>query len=105
MLLFPYGRIHERTGKRANQRGIRMKAIIAYVGIAYSLSIALSLLVGLTGGHDGRIFGLAYLSMFLPAFAVSIVYLAMKEAPLVSWDRPRLKYLLVATFLMPVVLH
>jgi membrane protease YdiL (CAAX protease family) len=82
-----------------------MKAIIAYVGIAYSLSIALSLLVGLTGGHDSRIFGLAYLSMFLPAFAVSIVYLAMKEAPLVSWERPRLKYLLVATFLMPVVLH
>lgn len=82
-----------------------MKAIIAYIGIAFALSIALSLLVGLTGGHDSRIFGLAYLSMFLPAVAVSIVYLTMKEAPLVRWDRFPWSYLPVAVLLIPAVLH
>jgi membrane protease YdiL (CAAX protease family) len=82
-----------------------MKPIIAYVGIAYALSIALSLLIGMTGGHDSRLFGLAYLSMFLPAIAVGIVFLAMKEPPLMVWYRFPLSYLPVALFLMPAVLH
>jgi membrane protease YdiL (CAAX protease family) len=82
-----------------------MKAIFAYVGTAYLLSIALSLLVGLTGGHDSQLAGLAYLSMFLPAIAVTIVYLTMKEPPLVSWNRFPLRYLPMALLLIPGVLH
>lgn len=82
-----------------------MKAIIAYTGIAYGLSVALSLLVGLTGGHDSKILGLGYLSMFLPAVAVSFVYLAWKEPPLVSAGHSLLRYFLLALFLMPCVLH
>jgi membrane protease YdiL (CAAX protease family) len=82
-----------------------MKAIIAYIGIAYALSIALSVLIGLTGGDDSWLFGLAYLSMFLPAIAVGIVFRAMKEAPLIAWHRFPLSYLPVALFLMPAVLH
>lgn len=82
-----------------------MKAINAYIGITYTLSIALSLLIGLTGGHNGRLFGFAYLSMFLPAVAVGIVSLVMKESPQIVWDRFPLSYLPVALFLMPAVLH
>jgi membrane protease YdiL (CAAX protease family) len=82
-----------------------MKAIIAYTGIAYGLSIALSLFVGLTGGHDSQILGLGYLSMFLPTIAVSLVYLAWKEPPLLSRDHFPLRYLTLALFLMPCVLH
>lgn len=82
-----------------------MKAIIAYIGIAYTLSIALSLLIGLTGGHDSRFFGFAYLSMLLPAVTVGIVFLALKEPPLIIWDRFPLRYLPTALFLMPAVLH
>ena len=82
-----------------------MKAINAYIDIAFILSIALSLLIGLTGGHDSRLFGLAYLSMFLPAVATGMVFLALKEPPLIVWYRFPLSYLPVALFLMPAVLH
>lgn len=82
-----------------------MKAIFAFVAIVYGLSIALSLLIGLSGGHQSRFVGLSYLSMFLPAIAVALVYAATKEAPLVYWKRFRWSYLPVALFLMPAVLH
>ena len=82
-----------------------MNAIVTYVGTAYALSIALSLLIGLTGGHNSPVFDLAFLSMFLPAIAVSIVYTKMKEKPLIRWHRFPLKYLPAALFLMPAILH
>lgn len=82
-----------------------MKAIITYLGIVFALSIALSLLVGLTGGPDSPVFGLAYLSMFLPAIAVSIVYVVLKQAPVIGWHRFPLRDLPLALFLMPAVLH
>jgi hypothetical protein len=82
-----------------------MKAILAFVATAYALSIALSLVVGLTGGHESRFIGLAYLSMVLPAVSVLIINSTMKEAPRLRWDQLPLKYLPVAMFLIPGVLH
>ena len=38
-----------------------MKAIVAFVGAAYGLAIALSLLIGLTGGHQSPLIALGYL--------------------------------------------
>jgi hypothetical protein len=61
-----------------------MKAIVTYVVIVYALSIALSLLVGLTGGQASPVFGLAYLSMFLPATTVTIVHRVMNEGPRIA---------------------
>jgi hypothetical protein len=54
-------------------------AIKAFVVIAYALSITLSLVVWLTGGHERPLIGLRYLSMFIPAVAVLIVNSAMNE--------------------------
>jgi membrane protease YdiL (CAAX protease family) len=82
-----------------------MMAIVAFVATAYALSIALSLVVGLTGGHESALIGLEYLSMFLPAVSVMIVGGAMNEFPRVRWDRFPLRYLPVALFLIPGVLH
>lgn len=82
-----------------------MKAILVFVTIAYALSIMLSVVVGMTGGYDSALIGLAYVSMFLPAIAVLIVSSAMNEAPRVRWDRFPLKYLPTALFLIPGVLH
>jgi uncharacterized protein len=82
-----------------------MTGILVYVTTAYALSIVLSLVVGLTGGYDSALIGLAYLSMFLPAVAVLIVSSAMNEAPRVRWDYLPLTYLPVALFLIPGVLH
>jgi membrane protease YdiL (CAAX protease family) len=82
-----------------------MQAISAYIALVYGLSIALSVLIGLSGGHESRLIGLSYLSMFLPAIAVALVYAATKEAPLVCWRCFRWSYLPMALFLMPAVLH
>jgi hypothetical protein len=43
--------------------------------------------------------------MFLPAVSVLIVSATMKEPPRIRWDRLPLRYLPVALFLIPVVLH
>lgn len=82
-----------------------MKGILVYVTTTYALSIALSLVVGLTGGYDSALIGLAYLSMFLPALAVLIASSAMNDAPRVRWDYLPLRYLPVALFLIPGLLH
>jgi membrane protease YdiL (CAAX protease family) len=82
-----------------------MNAILVFVTIAYALSVALSLVVGLTGGHESALIGLQYLSMLLPALSVLIVNWTMNEAPRVRWDHFPLKYLPVSLFLIPGVLH
>jgi len=82
-----------------------MKAIVVFIATSYGLSIALSLIIGLTGGHESPLIGFGYLSMFLPAIAVLIVNFAMNERPRVHWDRFPLHYLPLALFLMPAVLH
>ncbi|HEY1240088.1 MAG TPA: CPBP family intramembrane glutamic endopeptidase [Bryobacteraceae bacterium] len=82
-----------------------MRPILVFVATAYTLSIALSLIVGLTGGHQSPLFGLAYLSMLVPAAAVAFVSSTMNEPPLVQWNRFPLRYLPVALFLIPGVQH
>jgi membrane protease YdiL (CAAX protease family) len=82
-----------------------MKAILVFAATAYTLSIALSLLIGFTGGHQSPLVALGYLSMFLPAVSVLIVSVTMKEAPRIRWDRLPLRYLPLALFLIPGVLH
>lgn len=82
-----------------------MKPILVFVATAYALSIALSLVVGLTGGHESALIGLAYLSMFLPAVSVVIVSATMNEPPRVRWNHFPPRYLPIALFLIPVVQH
>jgi membrane protease YdiL (CAAX protease family) len=79
--------------------------IFIFVAMAYALSIALSLVIGLTGGHNSPLIGLAYVSMFLPAIAVLVVSSAMNEGPRARWNSVPLKYLPAALFLIPGVLH
>lgn len=81
-----------------------MKSIFVFTAVAYALSIALSLLIGLTGGYQSALIGLRYLSMFLPAASVLIVATAMREGPLVLWDRLPLSYLPLALLLIPGVM-
>lgn len=81
------------------------RAICVFVAIAYALSIALSLLIGLTGGHDSPLIGLGFLSMVIPAVVMLIVRSAMNEDLKIHWARFPLKYLPLALFLMPIVMH
>ena len=82
-----------------------MKSIRFFIAVAYTLSIALSLLIGLSGGHNSPIVGLSYASMFLPALAVVIVKTVRNEPLHVDWNRFPLKYLPAALFLLPVAMH
>jgi membrane protease YdiL (CAAX protease family) len=82
-----------------------MGAILAFILTCYGLSIALSLLVGLTGGHASFLIGLSYLSMFLPAAAVFLVNATMNEPVRINWTSFPIKYLPIALFLIPGLLH
>lgn len=82
------------------------RAIYVFVGITYGLSIAFSLVVGLTGGHKSQFAGLGLIAMFFPAIAVLVVRFAMKEGvPSMGWRRFPVKYLPIALLLMPVIMH
>jgi uncharacterized protein len=82
-----------------------MQAIIAFLATAYALSIMLSLVIGLTGGHESTVIGLSYLSMFLPSISVLFVTLTMKQPPRIRWDHFPIRYFPTALFLIPAVLH
>jgi CAAX protease family protein len=81
--------------------------LFAFITLAYTLSIALSLVVGSTGGAQSRFaFGSGVASMFVPAVATLVVVLAMKaRAPSLGGKRLPLRYLPIALLLMPVVMH
>lgn len=82
------------------------RPVLAFMAIAYTLSIAFGLIVGLTGGHQSRfVFGLGVASMFVPAFAVFVVSAMGEGAPSFGWNRFPLRYLPIALLLMPVVMH
>src|SRR5689334_22827602 len=82
-----------------------MAAVSAFIAIAYALSIALSLTIGLTGGHNSPLIALGYVSMLLPAISVVIVRAVWNEGPCVKWESLPSRYLPLALFLMPVVMH
>ena len=81
------------------------RPIVVFVAITYALSIALSLVIGLTGGCQSRLIGLAFVSMLIPAIAVVIVDLAMDEKIASGWNRLPLAYMPVALLLIPLVMH
>ena len=54
-------------------------AVLVFVATAYALSIVLGLVVGLTGGYEGRLIGLRYLSMLIPALAVLVCRFTMPQ--------------------------
>ena len=82
-----------------------MNAILVFVAIAYGLSIALSLVVGLTGGHESALVGFAFVTMFIPAIAALATGIATHDRLGIGWDRFPIRYLPIALFLIPGVLH
>jgi uncharacterized protein len=82
------------------------RAVLVFGAIAYTLSIALSLFIGLSGGYRSRWIGLGYISMLLPAVSVLIANAVLRDKHrVIGWDRFPLQYLPLALFLMPLVMH
>src|SRR5690242_5875785 len=90
-------RVHDARMSRASAD----RPILIFIAVAYALSVALSLLIGLTGGYRSRWIGLGYLSMLIPAASVliTIVLTRDRQRP-IGWDRFPLRYLPPALFLM-----
>ena len=79
---------------------------MAFISIAYAQSLVISLVVGLTGGPRSRWVGLGYLAMLIPALSVLFANeVAGDHSKPIGWDRFPLRYLPIALFLMPLVLH
>ena len=82
------------------------QSILVFVAIAYAQSLALSLGIGLTGGYQSRWIGLGYLSMLIPAISVLLAKAATPQRQgSVGWRSLPLRYLPLALFLMPFVMH
>lgn len=82
------------------------RPIFAFIGVTYGLSVALSLLVGLSGGPQSPFIGLGIAAMLFPAIAVLVVRLTMKErVASFGWTRFPLRYALAALLLIPAIMH
>ena len=80
--------------------------LIAYIAVAYVLSIAFSVAVGVTGGGESPLaFPLGMAAMFAPAVAVAVVVIGLNARPPLGWNRFPPRYLPLALLLMPVVMH
>lgn len=75
-----------------------LRPILVYVATAYTLAIALSILIVRTGSQATP---LAWGSMVLPTIAVVLA----REPAAIDWSRFSLRYLPAALLLMPAVLH
>jgi len=81
------------------------KAIATFVAVAYAISVALSLIIGLTGGYQSPFIGLQFLSMLIPALAVLCVRPGVDGALRIDWHRLPWTYVPVALLLIPVAMH
>lgn len=92
--------------RRLEQPTEAKRAVLVFIAIVYALSVALSLLIGVTGGYRSRWIGLGYVSMLFPAVSVLITNVVVRDKKrAIGWDRFPFEYLPLALFLMPVVMH
>ncbi|MFP6687060.1 MAG: CPBP family intramembrane glutamic endopeptidase [Polyangiaceae bacterium] len=77
-----------------------------FLGVAYGLSVGLSALVGLTGGHQSNLVGLGVLAMGFPALAVLVVkWVHGDTIAEVGWRRFPIRWLPVALLGLPLCVH
>ena len=76
-----------------------------FIVVVYALAIALSLLVGLTGGYESAFTGVGFVTMFLPTIAVILVQSMAQGTLQIGWRRFAVSFLPVALLLIPVTLH
>jgi hypothetical protein len=81
-----------------------MEQIRRYLFITFGLCLLLSLVVGLTGGHESNWKDTGYLAMFIPAIAV--LWLRSKTG--FSYPAPGAfswQWLALALFFFPLIIH
>ena len=83
-----------------------VQTVSIFVGIAFGLSIILSIATGATGGAKSKITRFALIAFFFPAIAVLIMTFGF-DAPIddAGWGRFPFTWLLVALFIFPQAIH
>ncbi|MDT9598125.1 CPBP family intramembrane glutamic endopeptidase [Sphingosinicella rhizophila] len=82
------------------------RPILVFVAIVYGLSVALGLLIGLTGREQSPFMSLGIAAMLFPAMALLVVGVAMNaKVADFGWKRFPPRYGLLALFLIPGVMH
>jgi membrane protease YdiL (CAAX protease family) len=81
------------------------RAVVAFIAVVYALSVALSLLVGLTGGYRSAFAGIGFAAMFVPTIAVILVHSMTQGNLQIDWSRFPVRFLPLALLLIPVTLH
>jgi membrane protease YdiL (CAAX protease family) len=82
-----------------------MRPVLIFLGTAFGFAIALSAIVGATGGHDSPLIGLGALTMFIPGLAAAVAGASSKDPVWVDWGRFPVRYVPAALLLMPAALH
>jgi membrane protease YdiL (CAAX protease family) len=81
------------------------RAVVTFIVVVYAVSVALSLLVGLTGGHESAFAGIGFGVMVLPTIAAILVQSMGKGTLQIDWRRFPVSFLPPALLLIPVTLH
>jgi membrane protease YdiL (CAAX protease family) len=81
------------------------RPIALFVAIVYLLSVGLSLLAGLTGGHQGPLTTLAFAAMFVPTLGVVLVRAMTRADVSIDWSRFPIAFLPLAFLMIPATLH
>lgn len=81
------------------------RAVLTFVAITYALSLALSVVIGTTGGQASSLIGFGFLSMAFPTVAVLVVRAAFGERLGIDWGRILWRYVPVALLLVPALMH
>jgi membrane protease YdiL (CAAX protease family) len=80
--------------------------LLIFIAITFSLSILLSLIIGLTGGHESKFIWLQFASMPIPAIA-TLIMTNLFNAPVkeITWNKLPVYWLVLALLLMPMTIH
>jgi membrane protease YdiL (CAAX protease family) len=81
------------------------RPILIFLGVCFGLSLAVSLIVGMTGGNGSPFIWLRWSTMFLPAIAVLVAILTGERPELRSERKFSPVYVVAALLLMPLLLH
>ena len=95
-------------GKETKPRKIQpimSSSILAFVAITYALALTLSIVVGVTGGHESPLIGFGLATMLIPAAAVLVLRATRGERSRVDVTCLAPRFIPVALLLMPGVLH
>jgi membrane protease YdiL (CAAX protease family) len=79
--------------------------LLVFLGVAFGGSILLSLAIGLSGGHQSSLIGLAPLTMFVPALGVMAARVTAGASLDIEWKGLPLRWLPVALLVLPLAIH